>query len=53
MVCKCSAKNAGDTITHTGDGIISKDQQLANELHGPITKELQRCKLGSSDRDNI
>ena len=36
MVHKCSDRNAGDTITHIGGGIISEDQQLAKYTYQPL-----------------
>ena len=38
-------KKARDTSTHTGAGIISENQQFANELYKPITRKFQRCKV--------
>ena len=42
-----------DTTTHTVTRIISEDQQMANEIHRPITRKFKKCKVYSSYRDNI
>ena len=39
MVYKCFDKKSKDTITHTGTGTVSEDQQTANELYRPITRK--------------
>ena len=44
MVYKCFDKQSRDITTHTGTRIISNDQQLANELHRPITRKLRNTK---------
>ena len=41
------------TTTHTRAGVISGDQQLADELRRPITRKFERHKVYSSYRDNI
>ena len=48
MVYKFLDKKARDTTTQPRTRIISEDQQLANELHKPITTKLQRDKVNSS-----
>ena len=39
MVYKLFDKKSKDPTTHTGTEIISKDQQIANESHRPITNK--------------
>ena len=46
-------KNFDDTSTHAGDGIVSEYQQLADELHRPIIRYIQRPKRYSAYEDNI
>lgn len=46
-------KNVVDTSTQEGAGIFSEYQQLANELHRPITRNIQRPKVYSANLDNI
>ena len=41
-------KKSSNTTAHTGRGIISDDQQLANELHKPITRKFKKDKIYSS-----
>ena len=47
MKFKFFDKKSRDTTTITRVTIISKDQQLVNELHRPITKKFQRRKVYS------
>lgn len=46
MVYNLFDKTSKD-IAHTGTEIISKDQQLVNELHKSITKKSKRWKMHS------
>ena len=48
LVYKVFDKKPRDNTTDTGAGIISEDQQLANELHKFITRKFQRRKVYSS-----
>lgn len=38
-------KKTRDASTHIGARIISKDQQLANELHKPIIRKFKKHRL--------
>ena len=53
MFCKCFNKKSKETTPHAGTRIISENQELTNELHKPIAKKFQRCKVYSTSRDNI
>ena len=44
MVNEFYEKKSADTNTYTGTGIITKDQQLANELNKSMTKKFEKCK---------
>ena len=52
MKFKFFDKKSRDTNTITRVSIISRDQQLVNKLHRPITKKFQRPKVYSSYQDN-
>ena len=52
MKFKFFDKKSRDTNTITRVSIISRDQQLVNKLHRPITKKFQRRKVYSSYQDN-
>lgn len=52
MKSKFFDKKSRDTNTITRVSIISRDQQLVNKLHRPITKKFQRRKVYSSYQDN-
>ena len=41
MVYICLWKRLRNTTAQTGTGIVSKDHQLSNDLHKPITKKLK------------
>ena len=59
MIYKFFVKKSRDTNTHEKSGthnyynknIMSEDQQLANELRRPITKNFKKHKIYSSFRD--
>ena len=54
MLYKFCDKKSRDTTIHTGAGIeISEDQQLANELHNPITRKCLRCKVNPFYQDDV
>ena len=53
MVCKFFDEKSRVTTSHIGAEIIYDNQNLANELHKPITREFQRRKAYLFDRDGI
>ena len=53
IIFKCFDKKSRNTISHAGTRIISKDRELANELHKPITRKFQMHNTYSSGQYNI